>query len=197
MSACHKEGGMGWSRDAYTYVSREWQPWTVTLVDTRTGESLWSVDIPVGQQLVMAFRKGAGPNEFKPDMLDWGLMPAGRQYGVRTHQLPVPPSHARRLEPTLRPTPELPGTPVPGSPYSAVDSSKVEAADKGKIAPGTADAWKAATPRPYEPASSRPVPVPAPPPPPPPAEPSSEPEATQPESTEPPIDLPQGSRGPR
>ncbi|MEM1423321.1 MAG: hypothetical protein AAGH64_04885, partial [Planctomycetota bacterium] len=67
LGACHLEGGPRWSADRYTYVSREWQPKTVSLIDTRTGETTWSVDVPVGQQLVVGFSKGTGPNELRPD----------------------------------------------------------------------------------------------------------------------------------
>lgn len=114
LAGCHSPGGPGYSADRYTFESHEWQPYTVTLLDTRTGETVWSVDVPVGQQLVLGFRKGTGPNEFKPDMMEWELMPAGRRFGTRNNQMPVPPAQARRIEPSLRPTPEQPGSPMPG-----------------------------------------------------------------------------------
>lgn len=107
LSACHFQGGSLYSDDKHTFVSTTWRPWTVTLIDTRTGEPMWSMDVPVGRQLVMQFRKGTGPNEFKPDMMDWEIREAGRR-GALHNQIPVPPTYARRLEPTLRPTPEAP-----------------------------------------------------------------------------------------
>ena len=54
-AGCYYEGGPLRSIDRVTYVSTSWSPKTVTLIDTRTGESMWSVDIPVGQQLVIDF----------------------------------------------------------------------------------------------------------------------------------------------
>lgn len=120
---CAQPGGVMWSIDQFTYESHEWQPWTVSLIDTRTGESLWSVDVPVGQKLTVGFRKGAGPNEFKPDMMDWGIVPSTRSGTSRPNQLPVPPAQSRRLEPTLRPTPELPGTAPVGSPFETTTGS--------------------------------------------------------------------------
>ena len=108
LGACHMQGGSLYSDDKHTYVSTSWRPWTVSLVDTRTGEAVWSMDVPVGRQLVVQFREGSGPNEFKPDMMDWMLMEPGRGGALR-NQIPVPPASARRLEPVLRPTPEDPG----------------------------------------------------------------------------------------
>lgn len=164
-----KPGGSGWSIDRFVYQSHEWQPWTVTLVDTRTGESLWSVDVPVGRQLVVGFRKGVGPNPYKPDMMYWGITEYGRGVARRDNQIPVPPAHARRLDPTLRPTPELPGTPMPGSPFEIAE------------APTAPEPLPAAE----TPARAEPPPAPEPAETPPPAQ-----------DDRPPIDLPQGTRKP-
>jgi len=105
----YNEAGPGYSGDIHTYVSTAWRPWTVTLIDTRTGEAVWSADVPVDQQLVVRFRRGDGPSPELPDMMDWGLMDAGEWYGNRNNRLPVPGGDARLLKPTLRPTPEMPG----------------------------------------------------------------------------------------
>ncbi len=126
----YNEGGPGYTADIHTYVSNAWRPWTVTLVDTRTGESVWSVDIPVDQQLVVRFRKGKGPTDELPDMMDWGLMDAGTKYGHRNNRLPVPGSDARLLKPTLRPTPEMPGavlTSAPEAPDEILEETTYEA----------------------------------------------------------------------
>ncbi|MBL8746963.1 MAG: hypothetical protein JNK58_11490 [Phycisphaerae bacterium] len=209
VGGCNSPGGMGYSADRFVYRSDEWQPWTVSLIDTRTGESVWSVDVPVGKQLVMGFRKGVGPNEFKPDIMYWGITENGRAISRQSNQLPVPGAMSRRLEPVLRPTPELPGTPLPGSPYMAsMNADKSEAAAKGKMEPGTADLFAPAKQRspvaspapkpaaaPSEPAHEAPT---SPPPsetaPPAAPEPVSPPPATP---EDPPVDLPQGTRGPR
>lgn len=121
LSACANgttEGGWLGSYDNYTYVSTSWQPKTITLYDTRTGESLWSVDIPVGKQLNLGFRKGTGPNEYKPDEMVWEIKMSGRVLGARDNRVPVPPHTARRLEMTLRAAPEMPRADMPGSPYA-------------------------------------------------------------------------------
>jgi len=110
LGGCYYPGGPFWSADRFTYESTEWQPWTITVTDTRTGEPFWSVDVPVGQQLVVGFSEGTGPNEFKPDEIVWEIMPRGRRYGSLNNRMPCPPANARLLEPELRPTPEPVGT---------------------------------------------------------------------------------------
>jgi hypothetical protein len=106
-SGCYSEGGLGWSEDQYVYISRVEQPWTVSLKDTRTGDEIWSVEVPVGKQLVVHFLPGAGaPNAFTPDLMEWGLMEPGTETARLGNSLPVPPAEARLLAPTLRPVPE-------------------------------------------------------------------------------------------
>lgn len=129
---CNTEGGRGYSSDSYTYVSRTWSPKTVTLLDSRTGETLWSVDLPVGKQMTVGFRKGTGPNEYKPDMMYWGMTEPGRVGRVQKNWIPVPPHHGRRLELTLRDAPEAPGITLPGTPFDpSVDNlaSRAESPD--------------------------------------------------------------------
>lgn len=114
-AGCYYPGGPLYSADRFTYESTPWQPWTVTLFDTRTGEAVWSVDVPVGEQVVVGFSQGTGPNEYKPDEMIWQLMPLGERFGTLANRLPCPPVGARRLEPTLRPVPEaeMSGEPRP------------------------------------------------------------------------------------
>lgn len=126
----YNEGGPGYSGDIHTYVSTAWRPWTVTLIDTRTGEAVWSADIPVDQQLVIRFRSGKGPSPELPDMMDWGLMEAGTNYGHRNNRLPVPGADARLLRPTLRPAPEMPGallTKAPDTPDEILETTPYQA----------------------------------------------------------------------
>ena len=44
---CRSEGGIGYSADSYTYVSRTWEPKTISVIDTRTGETIWTLELPV------------------------------------------------------------------------------------------------------------------------------------------------------
>ncbi len=106
LTGCFKEGGTGFSNDRFVYVSRTWSPKTVTVIDTRTGEQVWTLDVPVGRQLVVDFEAGKNPGEYMPDTMHWRVMQAGKKSGDLTSTIPAPPSHARRVELSLRPAPE-------------------------------------------------------------------------------------------
>lgn len=178
------EGGWLGSYDNFTYISTSWQPKTISLYDTRTGENLWSVDVPVGKQLNVGFRKGTGPNENKPDELVWEIKMAGRVFGSRDNRVPCPPATARRLEMTLRAAPEMPNAELPGSPFKSGVAPQ-------NSAPGTAPApanTESVVPPvvPVEPPAATPPPAPAPAP-----APAPEPTPTPAPEPEKPIDLPQ------
>lgn len=110
LGGCYTEGGPGMALDQHVYVSRPWQPWTVTLRDTRTGQEFWSMDVPVGKRLVLSFSTDTGTEDkYTPDKMNWALVDEDKDMYFRlTNSLPVPPANARRLEPTLRTAPELP-----------------------------------------------------------------------------------------
>lgn len=122
---CMTPGGTFYSADSHTFVSTEWQPWTVTLIDTRTGEPVWSVDVPVGKELTVRFRAGSGPNENKPDMMSWGIAESKSSAlsASPTNQIPVPGKATRRLETTLRHTPEMPGAMPSSKPAASAGSA--------------------------------------------------------------------------
>jgi hypothetical protein len=81
----------------------------VTLVDTRTGDEFWSVDVPVGKRLVIQFYEDQGvKGNATPDLMRWDLMDRTRDSGELTQRQAVPPAYARRIDTTLRATPELP-----------------------------------------------------------------------------------------
>jgi hypothetical protein len=106
LAACYTPGGMRASVDRFTYESTTWQPKTVFVTDTRTGETIWSIDVPVGQQVVVGFETGNGPNEYNPDTMVWEVMPSDRMFGTLSNRRAAPPAYARRLEFELRPAPE-------------------------------------------------------------------------------------------
>lgn len=106
---CYSEGGLGWSEDQYVWISRPHQPWNVTLIDTRTGKEFWTTEVPVGKQLVVHFIKGEGTSDsYTPDRMEWSIMNDGEEWSRLDNSLPVPPANSRRLDPTIRATPELP-----------------------------------------------------------------------------------------
>lgn len=114
LPGCWVEGGRGNSSDSFTYVSTEYQPKTVSLVDTRTGQAIWSYEIPVGRELVMEFYQGeiaTARDHLNPDTLRWDDFEAGTYFGSPRKRLNVPPSTARRLDVALRPAPEMAAAP--------------------------------------------------------------------------------------
>lgn len=106
----HDEGGTGMSQDTFVYVSRPHEPKTITLIDTRSGEALWTMDVPVGSKLVIDFEadESEGVPE-RPDLMRWELMNDTDLLGRLDNAMPVPAATARRLDVTLRPGPETAG----------------------------------------------------------------------------------------
>ena len=108
-TGCYSEGGSGFSEDQFVYVSRPQQPWTVTLRDTRTDKEFWTVQVPVGKQLVVRFvPEGGTRDSYTPDLMKWAIMNDGAEMDHLGNTMPVPPANSRRLDPVIRPTPELP-----------------------------------------------------------------------------------------
>ena len=106
----HSEGGNMKSDDQFTYVSTSYQPKTLVLLDTRDGEELWSVDVPVGQKLVVQFLKDKARNATpeNPDLMKWEVGPASQSRLSLRNAIPVPGADARRLDLSLREVPEWP-----------------------------------------------------------------------------------------
>lgn len=106
---CYTEGGNHMSMDRFTYASTSWQPKTITLVDTRTGESIWSIDVPVGQRLSMQFIEGKNKqDQYRSAVMRWDLAPGDTIFGSLKNQMAVPDKSVRRVEMKLRPAPEMP-----------------------------------------------------------------------------------------
>lgn len=109
LGGCYTEGGLMYSRDAYAYVSTSWQPKTITLKDTRTGQDFWSVDVPVSKKLVITFSEDDGTEDsYTPDRMRWAICDQDDDNPRLGNELAVPGKGSRRLDMTLRPTPELP-----------------------------------------------------------------------------------------
>ena len=96
------------SAELYTYSSDAHSPKSVTIIDTATGEKVWTCDIPVGQKLDMRFANRPRATEEKGfDELAWSLSGVDSKSKGRKNIVQVPPVSRRRLEMTLRPAPEL------------------------------------------------------------------------------------------
>lgn len=195
VSGCYSDGGIAYSLDRYSYVSRPWQPLTVTLKDTRTGQDFWSVDVPVGKMLIVSFSDTGGTDDgYTPSSMTWGLEDSEFEYGVPTmpNTLPVPPANARRVEVAIRPTPELPESMVTATrgtvrPARPATYSEPSAASGSGASSDYQPISEPSTPAPRPPTTPAAQPGVALPPPPPPAAPRPTPPAT-----EPPINLPDG-----
>ena len=101
----YSPGGSGVSNDTFTYVSTAHLPQTVAVVDTRSSEQILVVEIPVGNQLVLSFYNMDDEADQK-GTLRWGVMPTGRSYGGLSNVMDVPPASSRRVDVSLRRSPE-------------------------------------------------------------------------------------------
>ncbi|MEO0717137.1 MAG: efflux RND transporter permease subunit, partial [Planctomycetota bacterium] len=102
-------GFAGLAIDQYTYVSRPWEPKTITLIDVRTNEPVWTVDVPVGKQLTMRFYEDKNPdNAITPDNMRWQIQDEGTKFGQMANTTLVPPAEVRRIDVELRAVPEAP-----------------------------------------------------------------------------------------
>ncbi|MFM9996584.1 MAG: hypothetical protein ACKVU4_12390 [Phycisphaerales bacterium] len=105
-------GGPMVSIDQHTFESKPDYPQTVTLLDHTTGETLWSVDIPVGRKLVMRFETGKNKlDPERPDLLLWDLMEFKVEYERLDNSMPVPPEWRRMLSVSYRKPGAASGTP--------------------------------------------------------------------------------------
>jgi len=109
LQGCYVPGGSGFSRDTFTYYGIPDQPPTVTILDTRTGETVWTYEVPVGRQLTMRFVDDyASDNVMKPTKLEWQDMELGTRSGTLENSIFVPDRYSRRVDVTYRPAPEMP-----------------------------------------------------------------------------------------
>jgi hypothetical protein len=98
----------------YTYESTPDYPQNISIVDWTTNETLLTVEVPVGQQLVIRFYADHDTkNAARPDILRWKLMPKGTSFGELTNSLPVPDYNHRRIDVALRKSGESVPKPAP------------------------------------------------------------------------------------
>lgn len=99
----YQPGDQGFEGSVHIWPSQEHRPATVTLYDTRTGEAVWTIDVPPGKWLATRFRTGMGNDEvYRPDLLEYSLFDEGRAYGQLRSSISVPGDSSRRLELTIR-----------------------------------------------------------------------------------------------
>jgi hypothetical protein len=106
LPGCHspRGGAMPASFGTHTYESRETSPKTVRLIDIRTDEEIFVMDIPVGKQLTLDFRAGMGDDPvYTPDLMRYQLFDIGTRFGRLRSSMTVPSAQVRRLELEIRP----------------------------------------------------------------------------------------------
>jgi hypothetical protein len=114
LGGCYSPSGGAWARTggAYTYHSTESQPKTVVVMDLRTDEVIFSIDIPAGRQLTMDFLADEGDDPvYSPDLMRYEVFPIRTGNGKLTNAMSVPGPESRRIDISLRPGPEY--APVP------------------------------------------------------------------------------------
>lgn len=97
--------GLGSSDDSHTFVSTPSSPKTVFLKDFRTGETVWTYQVPVGGKLKVSFSNRGSAEESGQDEMRWELSGAGRS--SEGSSVPCPPASSRVLGFELRNAPEL------------------------------------------------------------------------------------------
>jgi hypothetical protein len=108
-AGCHTPSGgvMPFTGGSSTYYSTPDRPTTVTLVDTRTGEAFFSIEIPVGKQLSLDFVEGGGDDPVTtPDLMRYQIFELGTSYGKLRDALTVPAASCRRIDVDFRLAPE-------------------------------------------------------------------------------------------
>ncbi len=89
------------------YISTPDSPKTVMIVNTSTGETVWTCDVPVGERLDIAFKnnpKRAQEQGF--DEMTYGLVGIDSRSAARKSTVKVPPPPTRKIVWILREIPE-------------------------------------------------------------------------------------------
>jgi hypothetical protein len=109
LAGCYSpSGGLVKRRGAAnTYWSTESQPATVTIVDTRTEEPFFTIEIPVGKQLTLKFDEGEGDDPvLTPDLMRYQIFDLGTSIGKLRNSVTVPNAFSRRIDVDYRAAPE-------------------------------------------------------------------------------------------
>ncbi|MBX3375357.1 MAG: hypothetical protein KF817_16140 [Phycisphaeraceae bacterium] len=111
LTACHGPSGawMPYTGASQSYISTEHLPKSVRIVDTRSGDIVFAMDVPSGKQLSLDFVAGQGDDPvYTPDLMRWQLFEAGTRTGSLRSSMSVPGATARRIDVDVRPGPEYP-----------------------------------------------------------------------------------------
>jgi len=103
--ATQSERGVRASVDQHVYVSYPWEPKTVSLIDTRTDEVIWTFEVPVGEKLVIKFENHR--RRLSGQTMTWGSGDPDEGKIKLVNEMPVPSYQVRKLSWTIRPVPEF------------------------------------------------------------------------------------------
>jgi hypothetical protein len=124
LPGCYSPGGtlMNHTGAAHTYVSTASMQKTVEIVDTRDGSVIFSIDIPVDQQLTMQFLEDEGDDpDQRPDLMRYQIFPAGTSSGSLLNAMTVPAANAMRVDVRVRQGPAY----AAGSPDRALRTDEM------------------------------------------------------------------------
>ena len=111
LGACYSPDGgiMPSTGRGFVYISTPMQPTSVAVVDTRTQEAFFAMDIPPGKQLTFNFIEDGGDDPvYSPARMVYSVWDAGNQIGTLDNQLTCPPASCRRIDVSYRKAPEWP-----------------------------------------------------------------------------------------
>lgn len=95
------------ANERHSYISTARTAVAVTLVNTATGEKVWSCDVPSGQRLDIRFAQtGKRAEEAGKDEMSWTLSGQGVQAAGRRSTIMVPPPSQRRFDMTQEEIPD-------------------------------------------------------------------------------------------
>lgn len=101
---CYSPGGgfMSHTGGPQTWTSNEMMQKTITMVDLRSNEVFFTIDIPPGKQLVVDFDEGEGDDPvYTPDLMRYAILDQGTKTGKLRNAMTVPNAASRRVEVTL------------------------------------------------------------------------------------------------
>ena len=101
VGGCYSPGGalLPFSGQAIVYVSTEMKQPSVELIDLRSDDVIFRMDVPPGKQLVIYFVPGDGDDPaLRPDLMQYDLQDAGTSTGRLQNSITVPAATARRID---------------------------------------------------------------------------------------------------
>lgn len=93
----YRPGGQQATRGVHTFESTQDFLQSIQIVDLATNDVIWSIHVPLGEQVVLRFYDQHDPeNVERPALMRWELMPRGTRWGELDNAIPVP-AYDRRL----------------------------------------------------------------------------------------------------